>query len=162
MDLINCLENNCFGVPDSKIDTLLSTLYFFNEKVIKIYKHKKAFYGDLSDSDFRRDFYIEDFTWNNTLSPDLYLRLVGVVIENNIPVEVSHGSATDFYIEMKKIDSSKNITNLLDKNKITSEDLESITSYMIKKIRVLTSEKKEKMKDLFLGNWKAKIGRAHV
>lgn len=156
MDLKTLIEQGTLGKPEKVIKTLLSDLFFIGEKVIKVYKHKEAFYGDLSDSVFRKDFYIEDFFWNNSLAPEIYTRLVGVKLNGEI-TETDVNNADDFYIEMKKIDSSQNLTNLFNKGKVSEEDITHLIKIMVVKIRELTREKQEKLKDIFSLGWQELI-----
>jgi aminoglycoside phosphotransferase family enzyme len=146
MLLIEALEKGEFkpyGKPDRVMDMLLSKVFFFGDKAIKVYKHTKAFYGDLSNPSFRKGFYEEDFFWNHAMSPDIYLRLT----------YVNQGGIEDFYIEMKKIDDSKTLTNLLGAGTVTFKDVESLTHFLIEKLRSLTLARKEKLKKYFDMGW---------
>jgi len=126
------------GMPERIIETLISKLYFFGDDVYKVYKYNKAFFGDFSDSQFRHDFYNDDFTWNNTMSPDIYLELKQVEEYGN-----------DYYIHMKRIDDTQTLLNLVKENNFKKEDLELITEELFKRTEKLTELKKADLKDLF-------------
>ena len=151
-NLIDAIENGNFnnlGKPERIIETLLSKLFFFGDDVYKVYKHNKAFFGDFSDSSFRRSFYNDDFIWNNTMAPDVYIKL-GYVKENgDILVETLSDDAQDYYILMKKIDDSQTLFNLIKNGEAKKEDLEFISSEMYSRVQKLTEKKKADMSELF-------------
>ena len=156
MLFIDVLENGGikeFGKPDKVIETLLSKIFFFETKVIKVYKHKEAFYGNLADFAFRKEFYSEDFFWNHSMALDIYLKLVGVKAKGAGFDVADLDTADDFYIEMAKIDSSKNLTNLWAANKVSVSDMENVTRFLVEKLRSLTKERKAKLKHLFNLGW---------
>ena len=128
-------------------------IFFFGTRVIKVYKHKEAFYGNLADFAFRKEFYSEDFFWNHSMAPEIYLKLVGVKANDVGFGVVSLDVAEDFYIEMAKIDSSKNLTNRVAANKVTVEDMENVTHFLVEKLRSLTKERRAKLKHLFDLGW---------
>lgn len=152
MDLFAAISEGKFehyGVPGKITETLLSHLFFFDNYVLKLYKHKKAFYGDLSDFTFRKEFYAEDFFWNNAFAPEIYLELIGV--KNLSPISFDEGD--DFLIKMKLIDDTQNLTNLLQQNKISVEDMAAMTAALTKKLRFLTKKRKDKLDYLFQRGW---------
>lgn len=135
MNLIEAFDKNLIidKKPDKIIETIISKLYFYGDKVYKIYKYEKFFFGDFGDWDFRKKFYEEDFYWNSTMAPSVYLALTGV---KNI------SETDDFFIEMKKFDDSKNLTNLLIQKNISDIDIEKIILEMIARLNKITSSKK--------------------
>lgn len=151
-NLIETIENGNFnnlGKPDRIIETLISKLFFFTDDVYKVYKYNKAFFGDFSDKTFRDNFYNDDFIWNNTMSPDIYLKIGYVKNNNNSFEETTREFAEDYYILMKKIDDTQTLFNLIKNNKITKENLELITEQMFLRTQKLTQIKKSDMKDFF-------------
>jgi aminoglycoside phosphotransferase family enzyme len=150
--LLTAIENGTFkklGKPDRVIETLLSKLFFFGDEVYKVYKHEKAFYGDFSDDRFRHEFYHDDFTWNNTMAPDVYSKLGYVKETAGEVAETTHDESQDYYILMKKIDDSKTLFNLLKSRSVKKADLEVITKEMLARVEKLTEIKKSDLKDLF-------------
>lgn len=137
------------GKPDRVIETLISKLYFFGDDVYKVYKYNKAFFGDFSDDRFRHEFYHNDFTWNNTMAPDIYLKLGYVKNDRDTFVEATHDTSEDYFILMKKIDDSQTLFNLIRNNNFKKEDLESITAEMFARTEKLTEIKRTDMQDLF-------------
>lgn len=137
------------GKPERIIETLISKLYFFGDDVYKVYKYNKAFFGDFSDDRFRHEFYHNDFTWNNTMAPDIYLKLGYVKNEGDTFVEATHDRSEDYFILMKRIDDSQTLFNLIRNNNFRKEDLESITTEMFARAEKLTQIKRTDMQDLF-------------
>ena len=142
-------EFNSLGKPDRVIDTLISKLFFFGDDVYKVYKYNKAFFGDFSDDRFRHEFYHDDFTWNTTMSPGIYLKLGYVRKNGDVIEDTTHDLSEDYYILMKKIDDSQTLFNLLEDKKIGVDDLEVITEEMFKRTEKLTEIKRNDMQDLF-------------
>lgn len=139
--------------PDKIIETVVSRLYFYGDKVCKVYKYEKAFFGDFSSLEFRRNFYEEDFGWNHIMSPDIYLALQCVKKSDSQYKLANFSEAEDFYIEMKKIDVEKNLTNLILARQINENDLKKITAEMTLRIQNLTNSRKDKMTALFQRGW---------
>jgi len=135
--------------PDRVIETLISKLYFFGDDVYKVYKYNKAFFGDFSDDRFRHEFYHNDFTWNNTMAPDIYLKLGYVKRDGDSFVEATHDTSEDYFILMKKIDDSQTLFNLIRNNNFKKEDLELVTAEMFARTEKLTEIKRTDMQDLF-------------
>jgi len=137
------------GRPDRVIETLISKLYFFGEDVYKVYKYSKTFFGDFSDDHFRHEFYHNDFTWNNTMAPDIYLELRYVKIDGDTFVETTHDMSEDYFILMKKIDDSQTLFNLIKNKNFNIASLELITTEMFTRTERLTDIKKVDMQDIF-------------
>jgi len=62
------------------------------------------------------------------------LCLQGMKRENNVWQKTDHSSAQDFYIKMRRIDDTKNLTNLLSTDGVTVKHLREMTAAMITKI----------------------------
>lgn len=142
MTLIEALEQGTFhdfGQPDHVIETLLSKVFFFGDRVIKVYKHKEAFYGNLADPSFRKTFYAEDFFWNHEMAPDIYQKLIEV--------------DGDHYIEMRNVDATKNLTNLFADNTVSVSDIHRLTTELVTKLRQLTTDRKAKLHRYFEMPW---------
>ncbi len=156
MNLIEAIEKGGFpalGRPEKTIETLLSKVFFFGPRVIKVYKHVKAFYGDLSDFTFRRSFYQDDFFWNQTMSPEIYLKLGGAHAADSGFGLCDFAKGEDFYIEMSKIDGSRNLTQLLAAGKVTAAEIETLTKTLVAKLRLLTHERRSHLKNLYEIGW---------
>lgn len=152
MNLLEAFEKQAVSgiskTPDRVIETLISKLFFFGDKVYKVYKWNKAFFGDFSSLDFRKDFYQEDFFWNNAMAPHIYLALKPVKFDGNVFIEADIADAEDFYIVMNKIDEKDNLTKKLINKDITAEDLRIITREMTMELDKLTKEKIDTLKNV--------------
>lgn len=153
MNLIEAFEGQKITGLSPKIDkvieTAISKLYFSDDKVYKIYKYDKAFFGDFSDFSFRKKFYNDDYSWNSAMAPDIYTALQGVKNKNNHYILTSRNEADDFYYVMNKVDTDKCLTNLLIQGQITENDLAKIAYAMGVRIKKLTDEQKKENNNLF-------------
>ena len=132
-----------FSHPSDKtIETFISKLFFSSDTVIKIYKNKKYFFADLKTLKTRRQFFEEDFCWNNKMSPTISQQLQGMKKQGSTWKKTNLSSAEDFYIKMRRIDDTKNLTNLLLSKKVTSRQLSTMTTAMLTKLNELSSEQK--------------------
>ena len=150
MNLIQAFEKNLIdgfdtSSPDKIIETIVSEIFFYGNKVYKVYKYEKFFFGDFSNQDFRKDFYKEDFYWNNIMAPHIYLALHGVKKFLNKYKIVDLPKAEDFFIEMKKFDTNKTLTNLLLKKQITDKNLAEIVAKMTTRVKKLTANRKDNL-----------------
>ena len=156
MHLISDLEQNKvlgFNNPDKTIETLLSKIFFFGKKVLKLYKWDKAFYGDLSDIDFRKQFIAEDFFWNNIACPEIYTKLLALKYNNGKWQESSIEQADDLCIVMNKLKSQESFTDFAEKD-ISFNVLEKLVSNIIQKQRKTMELRKKELSGLLSQNLK--------
>lgn len=136
MNLIEAFEQNSVdgfdNQTDGSIETLISKLFFFGDRVVKAYKWKRTFFGDFENKDFRQDYYEEDFFWNQKMAPEIYLELKSVKKIGQKYVNANK-EADDHYILMERIDNKKNLTNLLTEKAVTNQNLNDIISIMAKR-----------------------------
>jgi len=137
------------GAPDRVVETVVSKLFFYGDVVYKVYKYRKEFFGDFSDKEFRHEFYHNDFIWNNTMAPDIYTNLVYVKKVDGIFRRTDHDSAEDYYLEMRRIDDSKTLFNLLKNKEVSRADIEKVAQAMLTRLDKLTEIKRSDLKDLF-------------
>lgn len=160
MTLLEAFEQNLISDEkyEKQIETIFSKLFLFSDKVIKIYKYSDNYYGQFSDVNFRKEFYSEDFSWNNTMAPDIYLSLNPYKLTDGQWTPTSQDQAEDFYVEMKRIDDKSNVTQLLLENKITDQNLRDIGTFTSEKLKELTVQKKTELSEMFLRGGKKLIG----
>lgn len=130
------------GVPDRIIETLLSKLYFFEDKVYKMYKWREAFYGDLSNLEFRRKYIKEDFLWNNLMSPDIYTEFLSLRVDNGQWVKTDESNAEDFCILMNVTEADRTFTALAEQQLLTKEIVKDIVEKMIPLARNITENRR--------------------
>lgn len=138
-----------YGLPDRVITTLVSDVFIFGEKVLKVYKKENFFFADLDNFASRKAFYEEDFFWNNVASPEVYLHLWGVKFEENKFELVPFGLGEDFVIEMSKIDDSQTLTKILLRSELTKKNTEDFIDALVDALENLTKERRQKLNHLF-------------
>lgn len=143
MDLITRFEQGKmlgFGLPDRVIDVQISKIFFFGDRVVKVYKHQKQFFADLADARIRKEFYREDFYWNHAMSPEIYEKCVRVV----------DGDDEDFYIEMHRVDGEQTLTKRLIAGAVTEDTMKRLVETLVQSLRRITVGHREKLQPLFL------------
>ncbi len=141
-----------FGKPDKVIETAISKLFFFGNQVVKVYKHDNFFFANLAEPKTRRKFYEDDFSWNHTASPKIYLELKGVLADSLSEAGVAEGD--DYYILMNKINGSATFTCLLAEKKLTLSDTRCISRELIKLSRRLTTKRIKDFSHLTSQGWR--------
>lgn len=129
-----------WGLPTRIHETAISKLFFFSDKVVKVYKPQHYFFADLENLQSRKKFFQDDFFWNHTASPDIYTTLGGVRIDSRVHL-VDFDEGEDFYILMNIIDGTQTLTHLLQTHAITPHDMARMTSSLTNLLRTLTKEK---------------------
>lgn len=155
MRLIEALEQGrmkLWGEPDKVIETAISKLFFFGNHVVKVYKHEDFFFANLEEVKTRRKFYEDDFFWNHTASPNIYLELKGVRADSLSDARIADGH--DFYILMNKIDGSATLTRLLAERKISVAEIKYISRELIKLTRRLTKKRLKSFSHLTSKGWR--------
>lgn len=153
MQSVEMGEIKSFEFPEKTIETVFAKLFFYKNKVIKVYKYKDVFGLNFRDPSFRKKFCTEDFLWNKIMAPDVYIKLGGVKATSGGFVLCGTDVAEDFFIEMVKIDSSRNLTNLLMTQELLASDIKKITTTFLKRLRDLTKKQRNKYSQLFDRGW---------
>jgi aminoglycoside phosphotransferase family enzyme len=158
MNLIKDFEQGkikLFGAPEKVIETLLSKIFFFGNTVCKVYKWDKAFYGDLSDPDFRKKFIEEDFFWNHFMCPKIYTKLLPLThYQDGSWIETDPEHADDFVIVMNKLRDERTLTDWADDKRLTKELAKTLTQIIITKQRELTKSHSKALAQLLKRNCK--------
>lgn len=138
-----------FGKPEKVVVTHISRIYLFAGRVLKIYNHEIAFFADLATFESRKAFYSEDFFYNNTAAPEIYLHLWGVQERNGAFTLVPPNMGEDFVIEMSRIDDSQTLTKLLINNSLTKDQAGLFVDSLVDTLAVLTKERRDPLRGLF-------------
>ncbi len=151
---MNLLENltlglEPYGKPERVIETLVSKVFVFNDKVLKVYKKDKYFFGDLETFESRKAFYEEDFFWNNNASPEVYLHLWGVAQKGDSFEFVPNHLGKDFVIEMSRIDDEQTLTKVLNRGELTPEQAAEFIDSLVNTLTTLKGERRQKLDHLF-------------
>ncbi|RJQ32335.1 hypothetical protein C4572_01285 [Candidatus Parcubacteria bacterium] len=141
------------GHPDKVVETLLSKLFFFGDKVYKVYKKEENSISKL-DRAGRIEFYRQDFYWNNRMSPEIYIKLQPLKENNGLFLNTSFEEADDFYILMNKIDDSQNLTTLLGKGGMQDEQIRKVVREMGNRLKAISRENGEEIEDILQTGWR--------
>ena len=84
------------------------------------------------------------------MSPEVYRGLLAVKRHGELFEEVDNfEAAEDFYIEMRAIDETKNLSRLLEQRIVSLSEIETLATTIIEKIRTLTQQRKDTYPHLF-------------
>lgn len=93
-----------------RIETVISNVFVFPEKVYKFYKNDNEFFNagfrDISSKAGRFAFTEKDFAWNNTLSPSIYIEISGIALKEDTAVLAPQEQAEELVIIMRKVDTN--------------------------------------------------------
>lgn len=140
-------DNFEFGSCSGISETILSKLYFFTHVVLKWYKPVQAYYGNLLDSNLRREFFLDDYAWNRAVSPDVYTKLLGVRYEAENARIVSLDEAQDFLIQMTRLYGVMTLSDYLQKQSVSSDILQNVLDLLVTTTRRLTVQSPESLND---------------
>jgi len=124
------------------IDTQLSKIFIGKNKAYKVYLKQNTFFADLKNPEYRKKFYKEDFSWNYSMSPEVYLELKSVAFKGDKFIVVKEEESEDYFIEMNLVDTNCNLSQLLLDNKVTKDNIKLLVNTMERKLSSLTKEKK--------------------
>lgn len=121
------------------IQTFISDVFLFPTTVYKIYrKDNEPFnrdFTDLSDPETRKVFYREDFKWNQYFNASVYQRLRGIEARNGtICLTEEKEDSFDRVIQMRRIDTTANLTKLLVHKQISPNEIASLGYQLTKSI----------------------------
>jgi aminoglycoside phosphotransferase family enzyme len=132
------------------IETVISKLFIRGNEVYKAYKHRVGDFADLTDTDVRRRYIAEDFMWNQNMAPDIYLELRHVAHDGKQYVHVDPHGAEDWYIVMKKIDTTRNLLNVLETDTPKQHELEQYVETLLARFSRLTEQYTPALEAFFL------------
>jgi aminoglycoside phosphotransferase family enzyme len=111
------------GVPEH-IETVISNVFLFPERVYKLYKDDNVFfnsnYNDLSQKSNRLEFSRADFDWNKQISPEIYLDLKGVRGGKDFVEFISEQNAEELICITKRMPHSSTLIDLLMKGEVST------------------------------------------
>ncbi len=136
-DVIGLVEK---GDKPKIIQTQISRIFLFKDKAYKFYRHDNndfnRLYFDLSNEISRKNFYIDDFYTNHYFSPSVYLKLIGINIDNlgSVSLVENTEKCFDLVIEMKRVDTKNNLTSRLREHNLGKDDAKYLGFEMTKAI----------------------------
>jgi aminoglycoside phosphotransferase family enzyme len=129
-ELIRLMKEGSVSGEDSvpkHIETVISNVFLFPKFVYKFYKNDNDFFNknfrDISSREARFAFARKDFAWNNALSPDIYLRLVGArIVDGKVEIGEPADDAEELVLMMNRMHSEDMLYEKLARGEISEED----------------------------------------
>ncbi len=137
------------GDHDRVIETVLSKLFIRGDEVHKAYKHRTADFADLADREVRRQYIAEDFFWNNAMAPEIYRELRHVKRDGERFIHLEEGEGEDWYIVMKKIDTSQDLMRAIESGMLPKEALARYVRTLLERLTVLTDARRGELEEFF-------------
>ena len=122
------------------VTTVISNVYVFENKVLKIYKRDNDWWNtsmqNLSAGQSRINFITRDFAFNQTLNPEVYTGLKVLVQDGDMVILRDPQEGDDeLVVVMNKIDTTQTLTKVLFDQKLTPHDCEKIgVDFAMKKL----------------------------
>ena len=109
------------------VETPVGHIFIFEERVYKFYKNDTKFFNeefrDISQKEERFLFTGKDFEWNKMVSPDVYLDMVGVVVDNNeLKLGPLDASSEEAVIVMNRLSTENILFRKLFNHEVTEND----------------------------------------
>jgi uncharacterized protein len=126
---IKKLVDNC-GLPDTCsniniLDTHISWIILTDKYAFKIKKPVKYPFLDFSTFDERQHYCYRELELNKRLAPEMYLKVIPVR-EKMIEPEKASDEVIDHAVQMKRMDNSREMGNLLEKNEVSDDDIDRL------------------------------------
>ncbi len=117
------------GTP-KHTETVISNVYLFNERVYKVYKNDNSFFNtSFHDLSVKRDRFVfskSDFEWNQRLTKELYLHLLGVRVGNDRIQFVDEQDAEELIFITKRMPADTTLFDLIMKGDLATNDFYEI------------------------------------
>lgn len=117
------------GVP-KHIETVISNVFLFNNRVYKVYKNDNDFFNesfhDVSTKQDRFTFSKADFEWNKQLAKEVYLHLQGVRVDEDRIRFVDEKDAEELMFITKRMPAGTILFDRLLKGDVTVADFYEI------------------------------------
>ncbi len=141
------------GLPEKTIETWQSKIFFFGDKVFKVYKYEKNSFVDFSDRSQRDSFYEKDFSWNHFFSPSIYADLISFTERDGRWISMINQNADDHAIRMRRIDASSGINDLMRHGAFSVEDADRVAVDLTDQLIAFTRSRKSELRDVFEIGW---------
>ncbi len=120
--------------PDHHIETGLAHIFFFGERVFKQYKivndHDHFIKGVLAPTERRFAFIERDFAMNQHFSRGVYRSMYTPRLKEALSIETYTKDTPHVWVEMEKLDFSKNFHEQLIEGSVTNEQLYELGQYI--------------------------------
>ena len=130
-EIITGLENpSAYPHPTTSIQRIISGVSIVFLSGYFAYKFNKPLnlgFLDFSTLEKRKDQCEKEFRYNSLISPDLYLGVVAITKDKKGKISINGaGEIIEYAVKMKQLDSSLIMSELLKKDKVTSEHLKEL------------------------------------
>lgn len=121
------------------IQTQISHIFLYKTTAYKFYRRDNEGFNksfvNLADEAIRAKFYEEDFFYNHYFNPSVYQQLQKVqVADGGVELKSKNEVGDDLIIQMRRIDTTRNLTALLLANELKINDFQKIGFQMTKAI----------------------------
>lgn len=108
------------------VETHASWVLLTDHFAYKIKKPVKFSFLDFSTLEKRRFYCERELKLNRRLAPDMYLEVLPIVFENDQIRIDGDGEVIDYALKMKRMDNSREMSDLLKQNAVTPYDIEKL------------------------------------
>jgi aminoglycoside phosphotransferase family enzyme len=121
------------------IQTQISHIFLYKTTAYKFYRRDNEGFNksfvNLGDEATRTKFYEEDFFYNHYFNPDVYQQLQKIKIaRDKVELKNKEDVGDDWIIQMRRIDTTRNLTALLLAGKLKIDDFRKIGFQMTKAV----------------------------
>lgn len=154
MTLVEALKNGkvatVLDVPINHIETVMSHVLIYEDRVRKVYKDdREGVFLDLRDFDTRKQFYKDDFYWNQHVSPHIHLHLHGVEKSDDGSYKIiAPEDASEWFVEMKRVEDTDTLLKRLLEAEIKASDIQAIATTQIEGLQTLSEKWLPEYEDL--------------
>ncbi len=146
MQLVQALKSGKVAsiseLPINHIETVMSHVLIYKDTVRKVYKDdREGIFLDLRDFETRKQFYKDDFYWNQDVSPHIHLNLHGVEKDTQGTYKIiAAENASEWFVEMRRIEDTDTLVKRLLEETITTTDIEAVAETQIKGLKKLSEK----------------------
>ena len=129
------LKRDCWALRSGSVEFLethISELYFVGDRVYKIKKPVDLGFLDLRTLAARRFYCEEELRLNRRLSPDVYLGLREIRMDENGEVHLDDGGRiVDYAVEMTRLPADRMLDCLLDRGDLDNSMMRSLSRLLV-------------------------------
>ena len=127
--------------PERAVETVMSDVFIYENVVRKVYKERKGVFVDMTDQEARKDFYLNDFKWNQSVSPEIHSNLYGIGKRDDGTYFLTDFDQSEVWmIEMKRVQDSDTLFNRLTNGTASTDDVVSFIDMQTEALKRLTDE----------------------
>lgn len=137
-------------LPQRHVETVMSDVLIYTNVVRKVYKQdREGIFLDLQDFDTRKQFYIDDFQWNQDVSSSIHTALHGVIETEEGNYKTVPPTESDvWFIEMVRVKDTDTLFRRLSEKTATKEHITELTKKQTLGLQSLTKNRLSGYEDL--------------